>query len=338
MRLGGRKSRQKKLTCLQLHRLESLLSYAAMRRSSTRLARSSAAASAQESDDKTIAMETATTPTDKAAKATRRSTRSSINVVVPIPAENASLDSSLSPSANASSLDGSLLDTPATSVVATPGESDSNRGPAKKRVSASARAQQLRSSALSLGASTATTRKKRSLSEMKTEASTTGLSDADLARELQLQEYGGMDTKHPKLSANGKGKKAVIPDSDDGEIGFDSEVSEESEHVVPQSASRRRPRKSQPQGSLAAGDDMSLHDLDDDYNYSSSNDSLSDAALSEKQEEEQEAAPATRPRRAPASGRRGGRAQRPRSNINNHPYARMGRRVRINDVNHKTVQ
>lgn len=308
-----------------------------MRRTSTRLARGSAAASAQEPDDKTT-MEPATTPNDNASKTTRRSTRSSINVVVPIPAEHGSLDSSLSPSANASSLDGSLFDTPATSVVATPGESDSNRGPAKKRVSASARAQQLRSSALSLGASTTTTRKKRSLSEMKTGASNNGLSDADLARELQLQEYGGMDTKIPKLSANGKGKQAVIPDSEDGEFGLDSEASEESEHVVPQSASRRRPRKSQPQGSLAAGDDMSLSDLDDDYNYSSSNDSLSDAPPSEKEEEEQEAAPTTRPRRAPASGRRGGRTQRPRPNINDPPYARMGRRVRSNGVNHKEVQ
>ncbi|QKX62492.1 uncharacterized protein TRUGW13939_09653 [Talaromyces rugulosus] len=295
-----------------------------MRRSSTRLGRGLAAASALESDDKT-AMETATTPNANASKATRRSTRSSVNIVVPLPADHHSLDSSLSPSANASSLDGSLCDTPATSVVATPGESDSNRGPAKKRVSASARAQQLRSSVLSLNASTATTRKKRSVSEMKNGGSNTGLSDADLARELQLQEYGGMDIKHPKLSANGNGKKAVIPDSDDDSSGLDSGASQD----IPQSASRRRPRKSQPQGSLAACDDMSLSDLDDDYDYSSSNDSISDVVPSEREEEPTtvEATPATRPRRAAASGRRGGRAPRPRATRPDHPYFRMSRRA-----------
>lgn len=291
-----------------------------MRRSSTRLA-------GLEPDDSTT-METTTTSNANASKPTRRATRSSINVIVPIPAEHSSLDSSLSPSANTSSRDGSLCETPATSVMATPGDSDNNRGPSKKkRVSASARAQQLRSSALSLNTSTPATRKKRNIAEMNNEQSNTTLSDAALARELQLQEYGGMDTKRPKLSANGNGKMAVVPDSDDSEFGLDSEVSQESEHV-PQSASRRRPRKSQPQGSLAADDDS---DLDDDYNYSSSNDSLSDVVPSEKEEE----IPATTPRRPPPSGRRGGRLPRLRRTIHDMPYG-MGRRVRINCVNQKS--
>lgn len=274
-----------------------------MRRTSSRLARSLAAASAQEPDDN------ASNPTRHSSKKT------SLEVVVPAPAEHGPLDSSLSPSANASSLEGSLYDTPDTSVVATPGGSDSNYKPTKKRVSASDRAQQLQSSALSLGASSGPAGKKRSLGEMSMGGSSTSLDDAALARKLQLEEYGGVGIKQPKLSASGKGKKAVISDSEDGLFGLDSDVSG---NVAPQPASRRRPRKSR------------LSELDDEYNPFSSNESLSDASLPEEEndhdEREQQAAPPSRPRRAAASGRRGRRA----GPVTPHAVAGMSRRVRIN--------
>ncbi|KAL3477844.1 SNF2 family N-terminal domain-containing protein [Aspergillus californicus] len=88
-------------------------------------------------------------------------------------------------------------DTPATSAVATPAESD--MGLPRKRVSASTRAQELRSSTLSLGGHKGL---KRSLATEKDNYFASENADAALARSLQLQEYQQTSSKRQKTSAD----------------------------------------------------------------------------------------------------------------------------------------
>lgn len=112
-------------------------------------------------------------------------------VAVPMqsnPSSNAS-PTSMSADSGSSPRD-SAADTPMTSTAPTPAPSASNAQSRRKRVNASARVQQLQSSSLSLTAG-----KKRTVEELPQEQC-----DEALARELQLQEYEGTESKRPRLS------------------------------------------------------------------------------------------------------------------------------------------
>jgi DNA repair protein RAD16 len=78
-------------------------------------------------------------------------------------------------------------DTPATSVAVTPAASDI--GPSKKRVSASVRARELRSSNMFLGGLKGSKRSLATETDNYFEAEMAESADAVLARDLQLQEY-----------------------------------------------------------------------------------------------------------------------------------------------------
>ncbi|KAL2866780.1 DNA repair protein RAD16 [Aspergillus lucknowensis] len=119
-----------------------------------------------------------------------------LEVAIPLgkPASHRSASSSIA--AEDTSADGITgYDTPATSVVATPAESDIGRP--KGRVSASARARELRSSAMSLGSRKGL---KRHLATDTDDYLTYESADAALARNLQMQEYGQNLPKRRKTS------------------------------------------------------------------------------------------------------------------------------------------
>ncbi|KAE8394783.1 SNF2 family N-terminal domain-containing protein [Aspergillus alliaceus] len=102
--------------------------------------------------------------------------------------------------------------TPASSVAVTPAESDLNRP--KKRVSASVRARELRSSAMSLSIRKGP---KRVLSNMTADDSAVESSDATLAQALQLREYQEPFSKRRKASSG---------------VGFELEHSTDSDSVL----------------------------------------------------------------------------------------------------------
>ncbi|KAL2827297.1 SNF2 family N-terminal domain-containing protein [Aspergillus pseudoustus] len=126
-------------------------------------------------------------------------------------------------------------DTPATSVAVTPAESDGG-GP-KKRVSASARARDLRSSTMSLGARRGV---KRPCATDADDYFTSESADAALAKSLQMQEYGQTLPK----------RKKTLDDTsmdDNSDINNPSDVLDDSdlyEETLDQPVSRRRTKVS----------------------------------------------------------------------------------------------
>lgn len=242
--------------------------------------------------------------------------------------------SSLSPpSVDSVSREDSVLDTPATSVAVSPPASD-NGGKTRKRVSASTRAQQLRASTFALPSSTGSTRTKRTASQMLA----TETSDAALARELQLEEYGGSNAKRQRNTSDVE--RIIAQESDD-------ELWPEFEEQMSPQPSRRRSLRSRPRFQIK--DDVDLPMLDDgddtddadDYAYSPSDDNASeaDAASPEVGEEEEEEVPViapsttrrTRTSNTPRRGRVSAAARRQRAAEPVLPYT-MGRRVRDDDL------
>lgn len=134
----------------------------------------------------------------------------SLQVAVPVKNLSASHTSS-----SRSSVENGSGSTPATSVAITPVESDGNRP--NKRVSASARAAELRSSTMSLGTQRG---RKRGLSGFTKEDM-----DEALARALQAEEYRAINPKRQKRSPD-----EDMIDEDDitvyGTSGFESPDSE----------------------------------------------------------------------------------------------------------------
>ncbi|KAL5335252.1 SNF2 family N-terminal domain-containing protein [Aspergillus crustosus] len=123
---------------------------------------------------------------------------SNVEVAIPIKNSISRRSASSSVAGGDTSADSiTRYDTPATSIAVTPAESD--RGRSKKRVSASARALELRSSTMSLGTQTGS---KRSLANETENYFTVEDTDAALARTLQLQEYEQNRSKRRKVSAD----------------------------------------------------------------------------------------------------------------------------------------
>ncbi|KKK24113.1 DNA repair protein [Aspergillus rambellii] len=170
---------------------------------------------------------------------TTRSRRSSrlpvLEVAIPFKKPAPYNSSSSSVAADDTSRDGTLeYNTPATSVVNTPAESDV--GQPKKRVSASARARELRSSMMSLGTQKGVKRPADVV--MDDDYSTPESADAALARSLQLEEYQGLNTKRQKLTGD---FALEIGNSTD-----DSVLSEldDNEYLEPQAPPQRSGRNS----------------------------------------------------------------------------------------------
>ncbi|OKL60993.1 hypothetical protein UA08_03921 [Talaromyces atroroseus] len=200
-------------------------------------------------------------------KPTGRATRtSSVMIEVAIPTkmkESISQASSLSPpSVGSTSRDESVQDdTPATSVAVTPPESDHSRRQPKTRISASARAQQLRSSTFALPSSTSTKRK-RSASQMANGNISTESSDAALARELQLEEYGGIEAKRQRTFTE-RDDDQTIQDSEDELSPYWNESSDHGH--VPRGPKLRRSLRSRPSSQLIDGDDIPMLDADSTF-------------------------------------------------------------------------
>ncbi|KAL2215293.1 putative DNA excision repair protein Rad16 [Thermoascus aurantiacus ATCC 26904] len=129
---------------------------------------------------------------------------SSIEIHIPVKKESPAQGPSSSTSVDGASRDEmNGDDTPATSVAVTPADSETNKP--RKRVSASARARELRSSAFSLSTARGL---KRDASVLSADDSTIESSDAALARALQMEEYQRTGVKRQKLSM-GRSKPAL---------------------------------------------------------------------------------------------------------------------------------
>lgn len=173
------------------------------------------------------------------------------NIEISIPVNKASSSGQSSPvSTGGASGEGTNgYDTPATNVTTTPADSVSNNK-VPKRVSASARARELRSSTFSLQhAARSLKRNAASLDEDSAMES----SDAALARALQLEEYQAPDTKRRKTSRSKGRSDFEIMDSEDEGVSIDSE---------PLARSSRGKRFAQTQV-IRDSEDSSLSDLDD---------------------------------------------------------------------------
>ncbi|GES60613.1 DNA excision repair protein Rad16 [Aspergillus terreus] len=165
--------------------------------------------------------------------------RVSLEVAIPVPSRSSSR--ATSSAVDDTSHDGTNgYNTPATSVAVTPVASDAGRS--RKRVSASTRAKELRSSAMSLHAGNGTKRAFSAISD-----STPDNADEALALSLQAQEYQASFPKRPKLSGT---EHLVIADSAgesslselDSDADMDGMTEDDSEPWQPQQASKRTRR------------------------------------------------------------------------------------------------
>ncbi|KAL4781162.1 P-loop containing nucleoside triphosphate hydrolase protein [Aspergillus varians] len=167
------------------------------RRTSLRLARASSTPKPQKFDSQ---REIADSENDLMASGTSKSHEGArlakVEVAIPLKKSTFRRSASSSVAAEDTSADGITgYDTPGTSVTVTPAESDMVRS--KKRVSASARAQELRSNNMSLGRQRGV---KRSSAIETDDYFTPESADAALARNLQLQEYQQNFSKRRKTS------------------------------------------------------------------------------------------------------------------------------------------
>jgi DNA repair protein RAD16 len=167
-------------------------------------------------------------------------------------------------------------DTPATSVAVTPAESDVG-GP-KKRVSASARARDLRSSTMSLGARRGV---KRPLATDADEFFTTESADAALARSLQMQEYGETRSKRQK-TLNDMDIASFTDDDDLSDLNDDEIHRELFNQPAPQRKARVSLRSTKSRVVLDS-DDMMDDSAEDDVYQDASDSSASASSLSEEE-------------------------------------------------------
>lgn len=169
------------------------------RRTSSRLARASFAASQKAEDDSGQFNPVGSHPGPCS---------NSFEVAIPLKNVVSRYTSSSSTSTEENSGDGTNeYNTPATSVAVTPIESDIK---SRKRISASTRARELRSSAYSL--SNTQRGVKRTSTAMSVDNSKTEDSDAALARVLQLEEY--RSPKRQKPSRNNSNIEVQVSDDD----------------------------------------------------------------------------------------------------------------------------
>ena len=191
-----------------------------------------------------------------AAAATRNRNRPTIEVAIPVKTQSAS-SSSRSSVDNVSGTGTNQRSTPATSVAITPAELDVNKP--NKRVSASARAQELRSSAMSLGA----TQRGRKMNA--SDAWKAGIDEA-IARALQQEEY--REVKRPRLSSE---------EDTDSLAGLESATDSEDSELQPKKG--RKPRH-HPRITIGHED---LEGLDDDTSGIDT-DTDTESVLSEEEE------------------------------------------------------
>lgn len=214
----------------------------------------------------------------------------SIEVAIPLKKQSPSCASSSSSSSEDTSGEGrNDYDTPATSVVMTPAESDVNKP--RRRVNASARALELRSSSMSL--SNTQRGLKRNAAALSPEAPALETSDEALAQALQMQEYQESFSKRLKIAANASRDTLEIEDStgdDDLLMNLDSdgvEDAEDEEDFEPWQPKRniRTSRRSTTKRTIP---DSEVSDLSDDEagddNYQT--DSGADGPPSSSSEEE----------------------------------------------------
>jgi DNA repair protein RAD16 len=234
------------------------------RRSSTRLARAASNLNFENCDSvkKDIMEEDENYQFhDRPTRRTTRAALRAVEVVIPVKNGSTSSGSSISPSVDTTSGEASLCNTPATSVTTTPVESDSNQP--RKRISASARAQELRASTFSL--TSASTGQKRGAAALSADRTPTELSDAALARSLQLEEYERTGAKRQRLSVRGSRHISEIQNSKEDDDAMPTELhslngaGELAEHSLHHRGSRK---SVQFKRAIPDTDESSLSDLD----------------------------------------------------------------------------
>ncbi|KAL5360811.1 SNF2 family N-terminal domain-containing protein [Aspergillus floccosus] len=227
--------------------------------------------------------------------------RVSLEVAIPVPSRSSSR--ATSSAVDDTSYDGTNeYNTPATSVAVTPVASDAGRS--RKRVSASTRARELRSSAMSLHTVNGTKRAFSAISD-----STPDKADEALALALQAQEYQASFPKRHKLSgtedleiADSAGESSLSELDSDADM--DGLTDDDSEPWQPQQASKRS-RRSMDKNVIPNSEDGDslLDDGSEDANLyiTSSGDDSTDSEAEIPLIEQR------RPRPAAASGSRGQR-------------------------------
>ncbi|KAF9884115.1 DNA repair protein rad16 [Aspergillus nanangensis] len=181
------------------------------RRASARLARASSISNTGDFDESASTQKIILNPPEFPGSTSRRKS-ATLEVAIPLKSQSRRSISSSAASVETSGDGSNEYNTPDTSVIVTPAESDAGRS--KKRVSASTRAQELRSSTISLGTRQGSKRTFAATSDSPTETS-----DEALARALQAEEYRAPLFKRQKTSRN---IKVEIADS----AGDSSELSE----------------------------------------------------------------------------------------------------------------
>ncbi|QVM13716.1 DNA repair protein rad16 [Coccidioides posadasii str. Silveira] len=175
---------------------------------------------------------------------TRRSSRLQ-SFAVEIPPPRATISSTGSPSSSSGSESAQIsangCSTPATTTHPTPVPSDSISLGRPKRISASARALELRNSSFTLGY-----RRKRNVTELTGEQPLEECADARLALALQAEEYGkNIDVKRRKVSASTSNGRNEIKNSTDEDDEDDDELDDSSfstsAHTMTANRSRKRP-------------------------------------------------------------------------------------------------
>ncbi|KAN0074910.1 SNF2 family N-terminal domain containing protein [Elaphomyces granulatus] len=177
-----------------------------------------------------------------------------IEVVIPMNPSSPATGSSSSSSVDGASRDMESSDTPMTSVAPTPGEPVSN-GP-RKRISASARALELRSSSFSIDSSSKS--RKRGVAAVMVDMSPSESSDAALARALQLEEYKDTATKRPRLSSRKNSRIIEIPDTDDESDNYYDDAF----HLAARGSMRGNTGSHIQSGIILDSEESSLSDLD----------------------------------------------------------------------------
>ncbi|KAL4933614.1 DNA repair protein RAD16 [Aspergillus undulatus] len=207
---------------------------------------------------------------------------SRLEVAIPVKKPSSRGSASSSVAAEDTSADGITgYDTPATSVAVTPAESDIVLH--KKRVSASARARELRSSNMSLGGQKGT---KRSLAADTDDYFAHESADAVLAQRLQMQEYQESAPKRQKIS---DGSLSRIEGSDDDAsilTELDDDVYEEPMDLAPRKTAKSS-RRSNVKPVIPDSDDLDDDDSDANFedelsNSGSDSDDASSAASVEQ--------------------------------------------------------
>jgi DNA repair protein RAD16 len=213
----------------------------------------------------------------------------SVEVAIPLKKQSPPSASSSSSSEDTFGEGRNDYDTPATSVVMTPVETDVNKP--RRRVNASTRARELRSRTMPL--SSMQRGLKRNAAVLSPDDSTLGTSDEALAEALQMQEYQESFSKRRKVAASASRDTPEIEDSTEDDDLLDNlhsdgfEDAEDEEDLEPWQPKRsiRTSRRSTTQQTVP---DSEASDLSDDEagdgNYQT--DSEADGPPSSSSEEE----------------------------------------------------